>query len=105
MSMVFCIKCGFQIIDESDKFCPKCGSQTLSTSEKPEINYVSRQSSVIPPSRSNWWYLLPIFLGIIGGLIAYFVLKKDDVKLAKNCLFVGIAMMVLGLLIGAATGF
>lgn len=104
---VFCIKCGFNIVEESASFCPKCGSQTLSTTEKHETgtDYVSRQSSVIPPSRSNWWYLLPIFLGIIGGLVAYFVLKKDDAKLAKNCLIVGVVMMVLGFIIGAATGF
>ncbi|QLH11929.1 hypothetical protein DSQ20_08515 [Nitrosarchaeum sp. AC2] len=55
---------------------------------------------MIPTSRSNWWYLLPIFLGIIGGLIAYFVLKKDDAKLAKNCLIVGVIMMILGFIIG-----
>ena len=28
--------------------------------------------------RSNWWYLLPIFLGIIGAIIAYFALRNDD---------------------------
>ena len=28
--------------------------------------------------RSNWWYLVPIFLGLIGGIIAYFALRNDD---------------------------
>ena len=32
--------------------------------------------------RSNWWYLLPIFLGIIGAIIAYFALRNDDRKKA-----------------------
>jgi len=39
--------------------------------------------------RSNWWYLLPIFVGFIGGLIAYFVVKNDDPSKAKNCLIIG----------------
>ena len=99
--MVFCIKCGFQIIDESDKFCPKCGCKTLSNTEKTEniTDYVSKQSTVIPPSKSKWWYLLPIFFSIIGGIIAYFVLKKDDPQLAKNCFIVGVIMFVLGFII------
>lgn len=42
--------------------------------------------------RSRWWYLLPIFFKVIGGIIAYFVLRDDDPKKAKNCLFLGIAI-------------
>jgi len=37
-------------------------------------------------ARSDWWYLLPLFLNIIGGVIAYFAVRKDDPKLAKNCI-------------------
>lgn len=47
--------------------------------------------------RSNWWFLLPILLGIIGGIIAYFVLRHDDNKKAKNCLYLGIALAVVGM--------
>ncbi len=42
--------------------------------------------------RSNWWYLLPIFLGIIGGIIAYFALRNDDRKKAKKCLYLGLIL-------------
>ncbi|MDX1440946.1 MAG: hypothetical protein R3237_00620 [Nitrosopumilaceae archaeon] len=42
--------------------------------------------------RSKWWYLLPIFMGVIGGLITWFALKNDDRKLAKNCLILGIIL-------------
>jgi uncharacterized membrane protein len=42
--------------------------------------------------RSNWWYLLPIFLGIIGGIIAYFAIRNDDLAKAKNCLFLGLIL-------------
>ena len=47
--------------------------------------------------RSNFWFLLPIFLGLIGGIIAYFVLRQDDPSKAKNCLYLGIVLAIIGL--------
>lgn len=47
--------------------------------------------------RSYWWFLLPIFFGIIGGIIAFFVIRTDDPKKAKNCLYLGIILMVIGI--------
>ncbi|NIP62458.1 MAG: hypothetical protein GWN01_16935 [Nitrosopumilaceae archaeon] len=49
--------------------------------------------------RSNAWFLLPVFLGIIGGLIAYFVLRKDDPTKARNCLILGIIMAFIGIIL------
>ncbi len=49
--------------------------------------------------RSNFWFLLPIFLGLIGGIIAYFVLRQDDPKKAKNCLYLGIVLAIIGIFI------
>ena len=49
-------------------------------------------------SRSNAWYLLPIFVGMIGGIIAYLVIRKDDPHKAKNCIYIGIVMMVIGII-------
>ncbi|KAG2478543.1 MAG: hypothetical protein NPMRTH1_440004 [Nitrosopumilales archaeon] len=54
--------------------------------------------------RSNWWFLLPIFLGLIGGVIAYFVLRHDDPKKAKNCLYLGITLAVIGIVINLLFG-
>lgn len=51
--------------------------------------------------RSNLWFLLPIFFGIIGGVIAYFIIRNDDPKKAKNCLYLGIALMITGLVLNA----
>lgn len=50
-------------------------------------------------SRSNGWYILPIFLGWIGGLIAYFILRRDDPRKAKNCLYLGIILGIVGLIL------
>lgn len=53
--------------------------------------------------RSNWWYLLPIFFSVVGGIIAYFVLRNDDQKKAKNCLLLGITLTAIGLVTSIIT--
>jgi len=50
-------------------------------------------------SRSNVWFLLPIFFGIIGGIIAFFVLRHDDPRKARNCLYLGIVFMIVGIIL------
>lgn len=44
--------------------------------------------------RSGLWYLLPSFLSIIGGIIAYFGIRHDDPKKARNCLLLGIVLTI-----------
>ncbi|MCH8085438.1 MAG: hypothetical protein QQN62_00240 [Nitrosopumilus sp.] len=48
--------------------------------------------------RSNAWFLLPILFGVIGGVIAFFILRHDDPRKAKNCLYLGLAFMVIGII-------
>jgi len=50
--------------------------------------------------RSGLWYLLPIIFGIIGGVIAYFVIKQDDPGKAKNCLYLGIVLLIIDIVAG-----
>ena len=97
--MVFCSNCGFNIVEESSNFCSKCGTHTIPVSEKIESNvdYLSQPSSIIPPTRSKWWYLLPIFFSVIGGVIAYFILRKDSPKLAMHCFIIGLILTVIGI--------
>ena len=52
-----------------------------------------------PKIKSKWWYLLPIFLGVIGGIIAWMALKSFDRKMAKNCLILGTILDVIEIMI------
>jgi len=57
--------------------------------------------------RSRWWYLVPIFFGLIGGIIAYFAIRKDDPQKAKKCLWVGIILTAINIIVNislASTG-
>jgi len=47
--------------------------------------------------RSAWWFLLPILFNVIGGVIAYFVIKDDDPRRAKSCLWLGIILTAIGI--------
>ncbi|MEA2076278.1 MAG: zinc-ribbon domain-containing protein [Euryarchaeota archaeon] len=83
---IFCDKCGAEN-EKSSKFCKKCGANLHAASaEKP----------------SNWWYLLPILFGILGGIIGYIVIRVKDEKMAKNILYVGLGTFVLGVIFIAA---
>ena len=49
--------------------------------------------------RSRAWYLVPIFFGLIGGIIAYFAIRRDDPEKAKKCLWVGIILTVINIIV------
>lgn len=48
---------------------------------------------------SKAWYLLPLFLGIIGGIIAYFILRNSDYSKAKYCLIIGVGITLIGIVL------
>lgn len=54
-------------------------------------------------SPSKAWYLLPILLGIIGGLIMFFILRSEGPGMARNGLLLGILVFMVSIVISAAT--
>lgn len=54
-----------------------------------------KDSPLVHRSASFAWYLLPIFLTILGGIIAYILLRKRDPRLARNALLLGIVLFIL----------
>ena len=51
--------------------------------------------NTIARRRSDLWYILPIFGGLIGGLIAWFAVKYDDPRKGRNCLILGIILTAI----------
>jgi hypothetical protein len=51
------------------------------------------------PKTSNWWYLLPIFFGIVGGLIMFFALRKEDNETAKTGIVLSVIITGVALII------
>jgi len=75
---LFCKNCGHEMSSTDNNFCSKCGKSVNDEKEsirEPTKGGVSLVSPVNTP-RSYAWYLLPIVLGLLGGVIAYFVLRK-----------------------------
>jgi hypothetical protein len=42
--------------------------------------------------RSWTWLLLPVFVHVIGGIIAYYAIRPDEPRMAKDCLYIGIVL-------------
>jgi uncharacterized membrane protein len=49
--------------------------------------------------RSRAWYLVPIFFGLIGGIISYFAIRRDDPQKAKKCLCLGIILTAINVIV------
>jgi hypothetical protein len=49
--------------------------------------------------RSSFWFLLPIVFNVIGGIIAFFVIREDDPRKAQNCLYLGIILAAIPVLL------
>ncbi|MDE1868030.1 MAG: hypothetical protein KGI08_10025, partial [Thaumarchaeota archaeon] len=48
---------------------------------------------------SSLWFLLPILFNVIGGIVAYFVIRDDDPRKAKSCLLLGILLAAIPILL------
>ena len=49
---------------------------------------------------SKWSYVLAILAPVFGGAVAYVMLRNHDTKMARNCLFISIAYVVLFSIMG-----
>lgn len=109
----FCGSCGAKINQGYSNPQPAYKNPRQESFEQYENDYVGRVSGNSNPqprynnSPSNGpyvgvsaaWYLLPIFLSFIGGIIAWVCVKDRDPGMAKNCLILGIVITVVPFLI------
>ena len=79
--MTKCYFCGKELPQESN-YCTHCDHETNTIDPF--------EKTIIYKKRSVLWYLLPIFIGIIGGIIAFVVIRNSDPLKGKYCLIIGI---------------
>src|SRR5205807_4624629 len=82
---MFCKSCGRELADNA-MLWPNCG---------PPVRGVATTAATATPWKpvqqdSAAWYLVPLFFGIIGGIIAWAVNKDKDPKRARNLLIFGL---------------
>ena len=86
----------------SNRFsCPKCGT-VVESEQCTGCNaiYPDMKPSKFDKKKSYaGWYILSILLGFLGGIIAYAALRNENNVVAKNCLFVGIMIQVVSMII------
>ncbi|NHI04063.1 hypothetical protein DYY67_1438 [Candidatus Nitrosotalea sp. TS] len=55
--------------------------------------------------RSSLWFLLPVVFNVLGGIVAYFVIRDDDPRKARSCLLLGIILAAIPILLFAVYQF
>lgn len=79
-----CPACGAGIARNA-VFCPECGAP---------ISRDQREANAT--QRSSWaWWLLPLLLSWIGGVIAWALLRYRDRAKARNLLWFGISLTII----------
>jgi len=101
-----CRNCGKQLSDRAT-FCPNCGEPQTPTTAVPSPptpqaaptppQFVPQNSPQHAPTRQNVsvaWYLLPLFLFVVGGFIGYFAVKNRNRGRANGLLIFGIVWTI-----------
>ena len=59
---------------------------------------MSNNTNIERKNPSKAWYLLPIFFGILGGLVMYFIVRDDNKQMAKNGLILSVILTIVGII-------
>jgi uncharacterized membrane protein YvbJ len=99
-----CPKCG-SLNAADNTFCENCGSSLSSQSVQSTFSpptYKTEAAVQKTGKTSGAWWILPILLGLMGGLVAWIVVREADKSKAKSMLVVGIVMTFVWFLVGIA---
>jgi len=97
-----CPSCG-TVNSPDSSFCESCGSklnipqpaaQYASPAPQP-VTYQTTQAQQPSGHVSGAWWLLPIFLTWVGGLVAFLVLKDTNKSTALKMLWTGIILTII----------
>ena len=88
-SLYACSACGAKITKDA-LFCPECG-----------IAVSKEKRNVVAAERTSWaWWLLPLALLWVGGLIAWALNRYRDPGKATSMLWLGISLTVIEIVVG-----
>ena len=59
---------------------------------------MSNNTNVKRKNPSKAWHLLPIFIGILGGLAMYFIVRDENKQMAKNGLILSVILTIVGII-------
>jgi hypothetical protein len=90
-----CIACRTEL--QEKVYCQPCANKLFIS--KADIPTGGPATPVIQTVSGAWW-LLPVFFGWLGGLIAWAVTKARDPKKARSMLILGIILSVVAIIIG-----
>jgi hypothetical protein len=88
-----CEECGIMHPKSDVRICPVCGGRMLERKYAITHNTINYSKSTTPMSEAL--YFLPIFFGIIGGIIGYMLIVDKDRKTANNLIIEGLITTVL----------
>ncbi len=103
----FCPSCGKQV-NENDNFCPYCATplhvqnQPMQQASSPTQPSSPPIYTSVPPKTeniSNAWFLVPLIFSIVGGFVAYWLLRKRDPNKAKLMIGVGAIVFIIEILL------
>lgn len=95
-----CPRCGKRISKtwlKEKSYCPNCGAELVEKGGR----LIATTPKAEKAAPTKLWYLAPLILHILGGLLGYVGVKGRDEKMARKLLIVGV--VVFG--IEAAIGF
>lgn len=52
--------------------------------------------------RSAWWFALPALFSVLGGVVAYLAIRRDDPAKARNCMWLGLVMTAVSVALNLA---
>ena len=96
---LICIACQSEIDGKS--YCPPCVEKLFTASEAKaqatlELAAAKPEGRAVNPA----WWLLPVFLSLVGGLAAWLANKEHNAGMARYMLFTGIGVAAVQGLVG-----
>jgi len=85
-----CPQCGKDVLI-GFKLCPHCDFDWTLPYRPSHTSYVKKPTSL--------WYLVPLLLGLIGGVLGYIAVKDEDKEMAETLLVIGIVMSFIDILV------